>query len=143
MARPTKLTPKLLAEILRNMRTCAYRETACAAVGIDSKTLRNWLKLAKRGGASNAIYRTFAAGLEEAEAQAEIVDLTFISMAAKADWRAAAWRLARKSPERWGDRQRIEHSGPDGGPIETKQDTGVVMLPPEDPAEDGVDTAET
>jgi hypothetical protein len=138
MARPTKLTPELLAEIIRNLRSCAYRETACAAAGIDSKTLRNWLKLAKRGGQANAIYRRFAAELEEAEAKTEIVDLVTIGKAARDDWRAAAWRLARKNPERWGDRQRLEHSGPDGGPIETKQG-GVVLLPPEDSAEDGAE----
>ncbi len=143
MSRPTKLTPELQAEILRNIKTCAYRETACAAAGIDSKTLRNWLARAKRGGDTNAIYRRFAAALEEAEARAEVVDLVTIGKAARDDWRAAAWRLSRKYPDRWGERQRLEHSGPDGGPIETKQETGVVMLPPEDPVDDGAETRES
>lgn len=116
------------------MLTCAYRETACAAAGIDSKTLRNWLKLAKRGGKANHIYVQFAHDLEVAEAKTEIVDLATISKASREDWRAAAWRLARKNPDRWGERTRLEHSGPDGGPIETKA-AGVVLLPPEDPEE--------
>lgn len=33
------------------------------------------------------------------------------------DWRAGAWLLERKFPERYGNRQRVEHTGADGGPI--------------------------
>jgi len=33
---------------------------------------------------------------------------------AKSDWRAAAWMLERRRPERYGRRQRVEHITPDG-----------------------------
>ena len=46
------------------------------------------------------------------------------------DWRAAAWRLERKFPGRWGQTTRTELTGKDGGPVAV---TGVVILPPEDP----------
>lgn len=34
------------------------------------------------------------------------------------DWRAAAWYAERNNPKKWGRRQAIEVSGPDGGPIQ-------------------------
>ena len=35
-------------------------------------------------------------------------------------WQADAWYLERKHPERWALRHRLEHSGPDGGPIDVR-----------------------
>lgn len=132
MSRPTKLTEEISTKIVALVRAGNYRETACAAVGITAKTLRNWLRRSAQGGKRNASYVQFADDLEKAEATAEALDNQRVSKAAEAgDWRAAAWRLARKRPDRWGDQTRFVHSGPDGGPIETRQ-SGVVLLPPED-----------
>jgi hypothetical protein len=39
-------------------------------------------------------------------------------------WTAAAWILERRQPDRWGRRERIEHSGPGGKPIETTVNAG-------------------
>lgn len=50
----------------------------------------------------------FAARLAEAEAEAEILLLDCVLAWAPKDWRAAAWRLARQFPERWGDDPEIE-----------------------------------
>ena len=33
-------------------------------------------------------------------------------------WQAAAWYLERRYPDRWGLRTRLEHSTPDGRPME-------------------------
>jgi hypothetical protein len=132
MPRPTKLTEEISTKIVALVRAGNYRETSCAAVGITPKTLRNWLHRSSQGGRRNAAYIKFAEDLEKAEAHAEALDNQRVSKAAEAgDWRAAAWRLARKRPDRWGERQHLVHSGPDGGPIETRQ-SGVVLLPPED-----------
>lgn len=35
------------------------------------------------------------------------------------DWHASAWRLERKNPKEWGRTDKVEHSGKDGGPIQT------------------------
>lgn len=136
MARPTKLTDAISEKIVGLVAAGNYRETACAAVGINPKTLRNWLLRSSQGGKRNADYVKFAENLEKAEALAEARDNEKVTKAANAgDWRAAAWRLARKRPDRWGGQTRIEHSGPDGGPIETRQ-SGVVVLPREDDEEE-------
>ncbi len=42
------------------------------------------------------------------------------------NWQAAAWRLERKMPHKWG---RHEVTGADGGAIQVK--AGIVLLPPE------------
>jgi len=34
-------------------------------------------------------------------------------------WQAAAWRLERKYPDKWG-RRRVEVTGPGGGPVQTQ-----------------------
>jgi hypothetical protein len=36
------------------------------------------------------------------------------------DWRAAKEYLARRFGERWGDKQRVEMTGKDGGPVEQR-----------------------
>lgn len=133
--RPTKLTPELQAEIVKIIKTGNYIETACAFVGINKSTFYDWLKrgarekqrLEKNPRAkikkSEAVYVEFSNAIEKALAQAEIRDVAIIGKAAESNWQAAAWRLERKYPERWGRKDRIEHTGKDGGPIETSQTT--------------------
>ncbi len=59
-------------------------------------------------------------------------DVAVIATAAKENWQAAAWRLERKFPERWGRRQKVdaqlEHSGQVSG-----NDTVVVQQIIDDP----------
>lgn len=116
--RKTKLTPERQAQIINAVRAGAYIETAAAAAGINKETLYAWLK---RGNQEpNGIYAAFVEAMHEATAQAEIRDvLTLSKAAADGDWRAAAWRLERKFPKRWGTVNRTEISGLDGKPIQT------------------------
>jgi hypothetical protein len=50
-------------------------------------------------------------------AEAEMRDVALIAQAAKENWQAAAWRLERKYPARWG-RTQHEVTGKDGKPVE-------------------------
>lgn len=90
-----------------------------------------------------AIYVEFTNAVEEALAQSELHDVLIIQRAASGyevlvtkevldkagnvkvlatnshefDWRASAWRLERKFPDRWGRREKVEMSGEGGGPV--------------------------
>lgn len=132
--RPTKLSQQLQATIVEQIKAGNYIETAAAYAGINKSTLYDWLK---RGGRelqrlaqnprakikkSEAPFVEFSNAVEQAQAFAESRDVVLIANAAKTDWRAAAWRLERKFPKKWGRQERVEVSGPEGGPIETKPD---------------------
>ena len=133
MARPTKLTPELQENVLKVIRSGNYIETACAYVGINKSTFYDWLKRGAREKdrvAKNPRARVrkdeqpfvdFSNAVEKALAHAEIRDVAIIGKAAEENWQAAAWRLERKFPDRWGRKEKyaLEHSGKDGGPIET------------------------
>jgi hypothetical protein len=102
---PSKLTPEVHDKIVKLVRAGNYRETACAAAGITSRTMRDWMKL---GDSGLEPYEAFLRDVDQAEAEAEARDVTQIAKASADDWRAAAWRLERKSHERWAYRGKEE-----------------------------------
>lgn len=108
-----KLTPELQNEICRVIRAGNYIETAAAYAGISKTTLYDWMR--KGRAQKRGKYRDFVTAVEKALAEAEIRDVMIIAKAAEENWQAAAWRLERKFPERWGHKTRIdanlEHSG--------------------------------
>lgn len=104
--RPTKLTPELLEEVVKYVRTGAYVETAAAAAGVSKVSLYDWLKRGKRGDKSNnGLYIEFSEAMSQAVAESELRDIALIGKAASRNWTAAAWRLERKHPQRWGRRE--------------------------------------
>jgi hypothetical protein len=52
-------------------------------------------------------YRKFLAAVEKAQAESESRDVALIAKAATEDWKAAAWRLERKAPRRYGPRVQL------------------------------------
>jgi transposase len=110
----TKLTPELQEKILLHLRVGAYVETAAACVGIHKDTFYEWMKKGARGIAP---YAAFAAAVNKAVAESESRDLATILKASTQNWTAAAWRLERRFPEKYGRNDRIkvdakiEHDG--------------------------------
>ena len=64
------------------------------------------------------VYFEFFEAIKKAEAQAEARNVAVIQTAARDSWQAAAWWLERKYPQEWGKKERHEHVGKDGEPIE-------------------------
>ena len=116
--RPTKLTPETQKKIVDAIKAGNYMETAAAYAGINKETLHRWLKEGER--AKSGKKREFSNSVQKALAEAEVRDVVTIGKAAEQNWQAAAWRLERKFPARWGrkDKMNLEHTGKEGGPIE-------------------------
>lgn len=65
-------------------------------------------------------YLQFFQELTRAGSQRELVLLERIQKASLEDWRAAGWLLSRLIPERYSERKLLQHTGADGGPIQTE-----------------------
>ena len=105
--RKSKLTPEVQDKILLHLRLGAYVETAAACAGIHKDTFYDWMK---RGARGQQPYAAFAEAVNRAIAESESRDLATVLKASSKYWVAAAWRLERRFPERYGrfDRMKVE-----------------------------------
>ena len=116
--RPTKLTTELTEEIAKYLRAGNYIETTAALVGINRDSIYEWLK---RGAAEQerllknprarirkreSIFVEFSDTVKKAQAQSEAMLVGLVGKAAEKNWTAAAWRLERKFPDKWGRTER-------------------------------------
>ena len=128
MARPCKLNPEIQSSIVSAIRAGNYMETAAAYAGVNKDTFYAWLKKGGRSKTSNK-FKKFSDAIEKALADAEVRDVAFIARAAEKEWTAAAWRLERKFPRKWGRMERHELTGAEGGPIEVAPGIDWSKLP--------------
>lgn len=109
----TILTPELANSIIADISTRKVFDNQIAiANGVSPKTLYTWLK---RGLEENAKepYKTFAERYVKEHIEEEGRALEIIYLAAKKDWKAAAWYLEKKYPRRYGG------AVPAMGPVES------------------------
>jgi len=135
MGRPTKFSNEIKHKIITAIRAGNYIETASAYAGISKNTLYDWLRRGEREKQrveKNPRYKIrkseqpfvdFSDAVEKALAEAEVRDVAIIAKAAEEQWQAAAWRLERKFPDRWG-RKVIEHKGS----LEVKNDESIKQI---------------
>lgn len=109
--RPEKITKHLIETIRTAILAGAYVETAACYAGISKETFYQWLK--KGAAAKSGIYADFSDAIKKAMAEAELRDVMVINRAAANSWQAAAWKLERKYPSRWGVRARLDLAGDD------------------------------
>lgn len=98
--RPTKFDPELAKRVIDLIRVGNFVETAAAACGVHRATLYRWLERGDRQ--REGVLRDFSDAVAKAQAESESRDLLLIAKAALSDWRAAAWRLERRWPRRFG-----------------------------------------
>lgn len=106
-----QLSPELIASMITLLRDGNYLETAAAFVGVHKATLHAWLKqgaIDRSAGNFETPHADFHVSVEKALAEAEIRDNRVISTAATKNWTAAAWRLERRAPKRWGRRDSVD-----------------------------------
>jgi transposase len=123
MARPTKLTASVIKKIVEAIKAGATHEHAAQYAGIHVATFYDWKAKADAG---EEAFAEFAEALKTAEGKGAVELLKKIQSAAEDPkyWAAAAWILERRHPDTYG-RQRIEHTGKDGGPIYVKTYKGL------------------
>jgi hypothetical protein len=97
-------TPEQIKRFIDCLKMGNYIETASAYAGISSQTLYRHLKLGQNPGTPQS---KLLKDVQTALAESENRDLTTIAAAAKSQWQAAAWRLERRWPERWGRFDRL------------------------------------
>ena len=121
--RKTIFTPEIQNRIVQSLLACNYVETACAFAGIGVTAFYDWLN---RGARGQKPFDEFSKAVRDAQAQAEmklIISIEkkangrapkfdmkgkVIEQAIESDWRAGAWILERKFPERWGKRDQVK-----------------------------------
>jgi transposase len=105
-----EITDKVCGALVRG----ASIEAAAAEASIGYSTLRRWLAKGRAEDAEEP-YLSFYAEVEEATNRSEIHLLEKIRSAE--DWRASAWILSRRFPDRWSEKRSVEVSTndrPDG-----------------------------
>lgn len=127
--RKMKLTEEVLDQFVTALRGSMYLETAAAYIGVSKQSVYDWLR---RGARARAMIKRcpgyklnpkerlcvkFLDAVKKTMALVEMGALAHIQMAASEQWTAAAWMLERRFPGRWSRRERVEHTGRDGGPI--------------------------
>lgn len=97
-----KLTPRIHADVVKWIAAGNYIETAAHLAGVNKVSVYAWLKRGHRE--KKGPFRDFLNAVKKAEAESEARLLIIIEKAASKNWQAAAWRLERKHPKRWGRR---------------------------------------
>lgn len=100
MGRKSKCTEARTKKIVDLITAGNFRSVACAAAGIDTKTLCNWLR---RADAGEEPYATFASKLELAEAEIEAsAAKLLLHKFGRMNHHALMMWLERRFPKRWG-----------------------------------------
>lgn len=123
--------PDLVEKIGEALEIGNTIENSMRLAGLSHQTYYNWMKdgkasLAKRekGEYLDEVDRKlieFVERVNQAEAQAIDTRIRLIHIASKNQWQAAAWWLERRRPNDFALKNRVELSGPEGGPVEVRQ----------------------
>lgn len=127
---------KLDEEVIQNMtdaiRAGNYVKTACALCGISQPVHYRWMK---KGRANvSPLYRKYMVAIIHAEAALEGEVVQSWVGATKFDWHASKEFLARRFPDTWADKSKVEMTlqGPNGGPININNNVDLTILSDEE-----------
>lgn len=108
IGRPPKLTAEIIEQICDSVISGSSIAYAAKSAGISESTIYRWLALGREGDA-DSIYVDLVNRVREATECSEFELLQGMRIAAKQseNWRALAWLLERRYPERYA--KRTEH----------------------------------
>jgi hypothetical protein len=116
--RPLTLTKELIKKISNLIKTGNYIETAVLVAGVPKSTFYYWMKVANALGKRRLkgetkftppekLHLVLLDEIEKAQAVSESWDVAQITQAIQNGcWQAAAWKLERKFPNKWGRKDR-------------------------------------
>lgn len=109
--RPTRLTEELKKEIVKLLGEGNFVETVCDYVGLSKETFYEWQRRGERGWQADheGGYVEFTDAVKKAMAEVEKDTITDLR-AGPLNWQAKAWWLERRHPDKWGNRQKIDHT---------------------------------
>ena len=110
----TAWTPEIEERLVKLILAGNYAEVAARACGISSPTFYAWLS---RGGQGEEPFANLVRAIEKATAEAEARDFMLVGKHAEKHWQAAAWRLERKLPQRYGRKDSLEVTGDEQKPL--------------------------
>lgn len=145
----TKLDDELIGELVSVIRAGNYIDVAASYVGVSRQSFYRWMREGRdveraleTGRVTEdalsemeSLTLTLARSVEHALAESEVRDLALIGRAATDNWTAAAWRLERKYPERYGKRVAVANA--DGQPFRVQ---ATPMFDPSKLTDDELDT---
>jgi hypothetical protein len=117
IGRPPKLTAEMIEEICDHLITGSSIARAGVLAGISESTIYRWLALGKSEGAE-PIYVELVARVGEAieSSEFELLQLMRIAGSKPDHWRATAWMLERRFPEKYGKNVSAQDGGQSGKP---------------------------
>ncbi len=107
MGRPTKLSPQIARAILKVISKGGHFSPACVAAGVSHQTALRWIEQGNHDVSENvkSPFATFVRALHQAASQAESNIVSQVYDHTEKDWRAGAFLLERRHPERWGKKE--------------------------------------
>jgi transposase len=97
--RPSKLTPERRDDLTLMLANGVPVGVAARSVEVSPRSVRRWLN---EGDLRERVAELRAAQRVEPDALSEARLVVLILRASEHDWRASAWWLERRWPERWG-----------------------------------------
>lgn len=128
-----KLTPELSQEICKYIKQGLSNRTAADCAGITESTFYSYIRQGEADleKQKTTIFSQFLQSLKKAESAHKLGRLAVIRRAAdEGNWQAAAWELERRYRDDYGRNAvdaRVELSGKDGGPVETKSTVQIYV----------------
>ena len=118
MARPIKLNSRVIVKVCEGILTGASYQAAAVAAGISYDTFNEYRKGAKMALEKNASKRNeldnlmieFSEAVDQANATLEISLMKSIKTKGRRDWKATAWILQNRFPEKYAERKQVEHN---------------------------------
>jgi hypothetical protein len=120
LGRPTKYRPEYCLALVEHMRQGLSFEAFAGVIGVNQDTLHEWVKRHADFSEAKKV------ALEAGRVTLEKLGLALAS--GQVEGNTTAWIFLMKNRMGWRDRQEIEHTGKNGGPIETRHITEEELI---------------